>query len=747
MISSIPRRFVVTFFLLLSLFALALADTPIVRMARISLIEGEVSYRRANQDDKAWYDASTNTPLGENDQVYTGQRGRAEIQLTGRNIVRLDSETSFKISQFTTAITQIGLPLGTATFRVDSLDRRQFDIIDASDSSRDDALYFEVNTPTVSVTLLKTGDYRLSVREDGLTELIVRSGEAEVYNQELGTIVVKKGRRIVIEGDGLGYYQISKLQDKDAFDRWNDRRDDELAYQSDSLSAKYVPQGIPGVYDLDRYGDWWQTPDYGYVWSPRTVAAGWSPYRVGAWRWYSDWGWTWVSTEPWGWAPYHYGRWSYQRNRWCWIPRGGLSVGFSWSPALVTWFGWGNGNYNRGYNNGYRDGRYDSLGWIPLGPGEHYYNQHGRRENTTIVNNTNIYGNGNTVINQRIDNYRNYNAPGGITRMDGRRFDTHRVAVNNVDTTPIQQPIIRSAVTARGDSMRPVAGPTTQPPVNPAADPTNRPVTQREVVSRSFNRGGEGVRSSAERRSDVINSVPTLRSGDVDRTARPGRQDDNQNTNRVGVTPDVSRVTNRAGNNDTTDRTNTDRANPDRNANSDYRRPDRSNDRSGERPVIERPTTPALRNTEQPSGDRTERPNRPYTFGGDNTRRDSNPSESAPRRTETERREAPTRRVEETPRYEAPRQEPPREYRREERPAPSRETRSERYERPASPPPRQEAPRQEAPRQEAPRQQAPPRQETPRYEAPRQERPSSPPPSNGGGGDRTERPTRRPPSE
>ncbi len=732
MIPSTPRRFVVTISLLLSLFALALADTPIIRMARLSLIEGEVSYRRANQDDKAWYDASTNTPLGENDQVFTGPQGRAEIQLTGRNIVRLDFDTSFKISQFTTAITQIGLPLGNATFRIDSLDRRQFDIVDAKDSSREEPLYFEVNTPTVSVTLLKTGDYRINVQENGATEILVRSGEAEVYSQELGTIVVKKGRRIVIEGDGLGYHQTAKLQDKDTFDRWNDRRDDELSYQSDSLSAQYVPQGIPGVYDLDRHGDWWQTSDYGYVWSPRTVAAGWSPYRVGAWRWYSDWGWTWVSTEPWGWAPYHYGRWSYVRNRWCWIPRGGLSVGFSWSPALVTWFGWGNGGYNRGYNNGYRDGRYDSLGWIPLGPGEHYYNQHGRRGNTTIVNNTNIYGNGNTVINQRIDNYRNHNAPGGITRMDGRRFETHRVAVNNVDTTPIQPPIIRSAVTARGDSMRPVAGPNTQPPVNPAADPTNRPVTQREVISRSFNRGGEGVRSSVERRSDVINGVPTLRSGDVDRTARPGRRDDNQNTNRVGVTPDASRVTNRAGNTDTTDRTNADRANPDRNSNSEYRRPDRSSDRSSDRPVIERPTTPAPRNTEQPSGDRTERPNRPYTFGGDNNRREenrraTNPPEAAPRRTETERREAPTRRVEETPRYEAPRQEPPRESRREERPEPARETRSERYERPSAPPPRQEAPRQEA--------------------APRQsERPSSPPPSNGGGGDRGERPTRRPPS-
>ncbi len=729
MIPSIPSRLVLTVSLLLSLFAFVLADAPIIRMARISFLEGEVSYRRATHDPQTWYDASTNTPLGENDQVFTGQRGRAEIQLTGRNLVRLDGDTSFKIAQFTTAVTQISLPVGTAIFRIDSLDRKQFDIVAANDANRDDPLYFEVNTPTVSVTLLKTGNYRISVQNDGTTEVVVRNGEAEIFNQELGSITVKKGRRIVIEGADPSYYQIAKLQDKDAFERWSDRRDDELAYQADSLSARYVPSGIPGVYDLDRYGDWWHTADYGYVWSPRTVAAGWSPYRVGAWRWYSDWGWTWISTEPWGWTPYHYGRWAYHRSRWCWVPWGGsgVSVGFSWSPALVTWFGWGNG-YNRGYNNGYRDGyrdgRFDSVGWIPLGPGEQYHHPYWRRGgNTTIVNNTNIYGNGNTIT-QRLDSYRNYNAPGGITRMDGRRFDTHRVAVNNLDNTPLPQPALRSAVTMRGDSMRPVVTANIQPTVNPAADPTNRLVTQRNVVSRGvargdvpgFTRGGDPSAPNTTRRGEATNGMPMLRNSDVpDRTVRPDRlgRDTNppnsgqsQPMDRTNAVPDASRVTNRS--------TDVNRNN-DRRFDPEYRRVERN----PERPPVDRP---APRVVEQPSGDRTERPTRVSPIWGDNNRqenrRDTNPPDSSTR--QTERREPPSRRVEETPRYEAPR-----ESRREERPAPSRETRSERYERPSSPPPRQEAP--------------------PRAEAPRQpDRPSTPPP-NSGGGDRTERPTRRPP--
>ena len=723
MIPSIPSRFVLTCSLLLSLLAVALADTPIIRMARISVIDGEVSYRRAKQDDQnAWYDAATNTPLGENDQVFTGQRGRAEIQLTGRNIVRLDFDTSFKIAQFTTAVTQISLPVGTATFRVDSLDPRQFDVVAATQVNTNDPVFFEVNTPTVAVTLLKPGIYRISVQDDGTTEVSVRSGEAEIYNQELDTITIKKGRRIVVEGNNAGDYRFAKLQDKDSFDRWSDRRDDELAIQSDSLSARYVPQGIPGVYDLDRHGDWWYTSDYGYVWSPRSVASGWSPYRVGAWQWYSDWGWTWISTEPWGWTPYHYGRWAYSNSRWCWVPRGGLSVGFSWSPSLVTFFGWGN-SYNRGYSNGYRDGRYDSVGWIPLGPGEHYHNPHWRGGNTIVVNNT--------YVNTRIDNHRNYNAPGGIIRMDGRRFDTRRVAVNNIDNTPVQQSFIRSGVTTRGEVFRPAAGTNSQSAVHPAADPTRRPTAQREVFSRGETRGGRMITPQDNRNGGIVNGAPTLRNADVpDRMARPERVNRDRDTNRDAGNRNTEANTNRVPT-DSSARPNTNRetyignrGNGDRNANTETRR-------------IERPATPAPSTETPANNNRVERPQRPSIFTDNNrreeNRRDTTPPDYSPRRTETERREATPRRVEEAPResrqeaprsaprQEAPRetrQEAPREVRREERQAPREQPR---YERPASPAP---APRQEAPRQEA--------------------RPN--PPSNDSG-NRGERPTRRPSSE
>src|SRR5437016_5269774 len=97
---------------------------------------------------------------------------------------------------------------------------------------------------------------------------------------------------------------------------------------------------------FDRYGDWRETSDYGYVWQPRQAQSRtWRPYTDGHWV-YTDVGWTWVSEEPFGSATYPYGRWTRLRNiGWVWVP------GDEWAPAWVSW---------RKSN--------DYVGWAPLPP-------------------------------------------------------------------------------------------------------------------------------------------------------------------------------------------------------------------------------------------------------------------------------------------------------------------------------------------------------------------------------------------
>jgi len=113
----------------------------------------------------------------------------------------------------------------------------------------------------------------------------------------------------------------------------------------------YYPVSVQIFYDdLNPFGDWIYTPEYGYVWRPYfDYPEAFRPYSSNG-RWmYTDYGWTWVSDYTWGWATFHYGRWYLDDYLgWMWIP------GYEWAPAWVAW-----GSYE-GY-----------WGWAPLGPGFH----------------------------------------------------------------------------------------------------------------------------------------------------------------------------------------------------------------------------------------------------------------------------------------------------------------------------------------------------------------------------------------
>src|SRR5262245_40143079 len=93
------------------------------------------------------------------------------------------------------------------------------------------------------------------------------------------------------------------------------------SYAASYAASVYVTGRASYFYDdLAPYGEWFEVPRYGWVWCPVDAPIGWRPYTVGYWV-YTDWGWMWISEDPWGWAPYHYGRWDYSRHYgWIWIP-------------------------------------------------------------------------------------------------------------------------------------------------------------------------------------------------------------------------------------------------------------------------------------------------------------------------------------------------------------------------------------------------------------------------------------------
>ena len=370
-------------------------DGPGRGVARISVINGDVSVRRGDSGD--WVAAAINAPLVVDDRITTGSGSRAEVQFDWANMIRLAPLSEVRFSELEYRRYQLQVARGLVTFRV----------------LRDIDAQVEISTPSVSVRPVKKGVYRIEVRDDGTTEVTVRKGEAEIFTPR-GSERLSGGRTMIARGPASDpEFQIVRATGDDDWDHWNERRDRDLER---ARSYQYVSSDIYGAEDLDAYGVWVNVASYGWVWRPRVVV-GWAPYRYGRWVWVDWYGWTWVSYDPWGWAPYHYGRWFYAPTYgWCWWPGAyGPHHHHYWSPALVAFFGWGGRGGGIGFGFGH-------VGWVPLGPHEPYHRWYGHDyyrgyrggyvdNSVHIVNNVNI-----------INNYRNARVHNAMTGIDAEGF-------------------------------------------------------------------------------------------------------------------------------------------------------------------------------------------------------------------------------------------------------------------------------------------------------------------------------------
>src|SRR5207247_946329 len=265
----------------------------------------------------------------------------------------------------------------------------------------DDEDSFEIDTPNGAVSLLRPGSYRVDVDSTGDTATVtVRRGEAEVTAAG-SAFTVKRDQAAVVSGTDSPSYDIRDALPPNDWEEWcasRDRRWD------DSRSARYVSRETIGYEDLDEHGDWRDTPDYGPVWVPHPVMAGWAPYRYGHWAWVEPWGWTWIDDASWGFAPFHYGRWVYWDGSWVWVP-GHVVARPVYAPALVVFVG------GRNWSLAITSGGVAGVAWFPLAPEEpyvpayHVSNTYIRNVNVTNVNVTNI-----NVSNINVTNI-NYRSP------------------------------------------------------------------------------------------------------------------------------------------------------------------------------------------------------------------------------------------------------------------------------------------------------------------------------------------------
>ncbi len=315
-------------------------------VARLSDLTGNAFIQRAS--DIGYEECVVNTPVTEGDRLGTTD-GRAEVHFGRGNYVRLDNETKLDF---------LNLPKkGDDTVRIRVWSGNVY--LEVSNLAREKGI--EVHTADTSFYVLDEGLYRIDVKENTDTEVLVFRGLIEAAGEE-GSILVKAGQRLeAAEGRFPSRPSQFMAAATDGFDRWNDSRNVEV---SKRLPKRYMPTDLEDYeYELGQYGDWTYLAPYGYVWVPRGIDEGWRPYSNGRWTWLPISGWTWLPYEPWGWSTFHYGRWHWGVGMgWYWIPTS------FWGPGWVDWwwdndyFGWAPISY-WGYPvvivDGYFDGRWN----------------------------------------------------------------------------------------------------------------------------------------------------------------------------------------------------------------------------------------------------------------------------------------------------------------------------------------------------------------------------------------------------
>ncbi|MEO8524153.1 MAG: DUF6600 domain-containing protein [Caldimonas sp.] len=319
------------------------ADPP-DRVARLSDLNGQVWLFAPETNE--WVTVDRNRPLTTGDRIATDNDARAEVTL-GSTSLRLDSATELEIVQLDDSRYLVHLHSGSVAARL---------------RNAQSVAEFVLETDEGSFRAQTVGRYRFDHFEQA-SDLTVYNGQA-IFEGRNSALPLTTGQHAQFWLDAGGAPQYNMVEPAhDAFASWNDDRDRTV---DRPVATRYVSPEMTGAEDLDRYGAWEQTPDYGPVWTPRNVAVGWAPYSSGHWAWVRPWGWTWVDDAPWGFAPFHYGRWVNRRDVWSWSP-GTYVARPVYAPALVAWMGGPRASVSVTIGGGG-----PPVGWFPLAPREVY---------------------------------------------------------------------------------------------------------------------------------------------------------------------------------------------------------------------------------------------------------------------------------------------------------------------------------------------------------------------------------------
>ena len=342
-------------------------EAPPARVGRVSFVQGQLGFHLAGET--AWSAAKANYPVATGGSFWTDPKSRAELRVGSRTI-SLSGDTALDVTKLDQQVMQLAVPQGRINLRVRTLLEGES---------------IEIDLPRGAVWILQPGIYDIdSGGADQPERIAVFEGSARFVGGSVD-VAINAGDAAVISGTQTLAAAMERATTDD-FTKWCRSRD----YDERRLaSAYYVSPQMTGYEELDEYGAWRDSPQYGRVWFPRRVGSGWAPYRDGHWVWMEPWGWSWVDDEPWGFAPFHYGRWAQIDDQWGWVP-GEFAPLPVYAPALVAFVGDPGVGYWDAANVG------PAVGWFPLAPGEVYWPSYTR--NAAYIRNINITNVNTTVL-------------------------------------------------------------------------------------------------------------------------------------------------------------------------------------------------------------------------------------------------------------------------------------------------------------------------------------------------------------
>jgi len=298
-----------------------------IRIVRMSFISGDVQLDRGH--GQGFERAILNVPIVQDSRLWTrGEDALAEVEFEDGSTVRLTPGATVQFQQLSLResgekVSSLELVNGTAYFDIRS---RMGD--------------FRVSFGGQEISVPHAARFRVFA-DNGQCKIAVYRGELNVRSGD-HQVEVRNGETFSLDLSDPTRYNLAKSIAEGSYDDWNQQRQQYTqsyaaasTYSADAYYTSFSPAYSYGLADLAYYGNYFYAPAWGWVWRPYYFGAGWNPFLDGAWMWYPQFGYLWVSPYPWGWMPYRYGSWNFIAGYgWCWMPG---KVWNTWMPVpLVT---------------------------------------------------------------------------------------------------------------------------------------------------------------------------------------------------------------------------------------------------------------------------------------------------------------------------------------------------------------------------------------------------------------------------